>query len=198
MMTGSDRNTLYPVFLKLRELNLLIVGGGETGLEKVSFILKNSPDANITLIGKEVDGRILKLTADYTSVIVLEKLFEVADLEDVNILILATDNIALDIEIKEQAKRKNILVNVADKPGLCDFYLGSIVSKGNLKIGISTNGKSPTLAKRIREYLQEGLPDNTDELIANLGEIRDKLTGGLKEKIIALNEITSSFKNKNE
>jgi precorrin-2 dehydrogenase/sirohydrochlorin ferrochelatase len=195
-MTGSDRNTLYPVFLKLRELNLLIVGGGETGLEKVSFILKNSPDANITLIGKEVDGRILKLTADYTSVTVLEKLFEVADLEDVNILILATDNIALDVEIKEQAKRKNILVNVADKPGLCDFYLGSIVSKGNLKIGISTNGKSPTLAKRIREYLQEALPDNTDELIANLGEIRDKLTGGLKEKIIALNEITSSFRDK--
>jgi phosphoadenosine phosphosulfate reductase len=81
---------------------------------------------------------------------------------------------------------------------LCDFYLGSIVSKGDLKIAISTNGKSPTMAKRIREYLEDALPDSTDELLANLGEIRDKLTGGLKEKINALNKITSSFKNKDK
>jgi siroheme synthase-like protein len=60
-------------------------------------------------------------------------------------LIVAVNDLAWSEEIRNDAKAKGILVNVADKPGLCDFYLGSIVQKGNLKIAISTNGKSPTL-----------------------------------------------------
>ena len=75
-------------------------------------------------------------------------------------------------EIKARANEKGILVNVADTPDLCDFYLGSIVQKGNLKIAISTNGKSPTAAKRIKEVLHEALPGELDEVIENLHKVR--------------------------
>ena len=85
-----------------------------------------------------------------------------------DIVILATDNPSLHETIKKLAEEKGILVNVADTPDLCDFYLGSIVQKGNLKIAISTNGKSPTAAKRIKEVLHHALPGELDEVIENL------------------------------
>jgi siroheme synthase-like protein len=95
-------------------------------------------------------------------------------------------------------RRKNVLINVADTPDLCDFYLGSVVTKGNLKIGISTNGKSPTIAKRMREYLEEALPDDTNALLENMRTIRDKMKGDFDEKVKALNEITSSWLKKQD
>ena len=82
------------------------------------------------------------------------------------------------------------MVNVADTPDLCDFYLGSIVQKGNLKIAISTNGKSPTAAKRIKEVLHEALPGELDDVIENLHKVRNKLNGNFEYKVKRLNDIT--------
>ncbi|WP_442946002.1 precorrin-2 dehydrogenase/sirohydrochlorin ferrochelatase family protein, partial [Ohtaekwangia sp.] len=84
-------------------------------------------------------------------------------------------------------------INVADTPDLCDFYLGSVVTKGNLKIGVSTNGKSPTISKRIREYLEEALPDDTNDLLENMQKIRDQIKGDFSHKVKVLNELTTSF-----
>jgi len=88
-------------------------------------------------------------------------------------------------------KEKKVLTNVADKPDLCDFYLGSIVQKGNLKIAISTNGKSPTIAKRIKEILNETIPDEMDDLLNNMQRIRNGLKGDFNDKVKRLNDITS-------
>ena len=89
----------------------------------------------------------------------------------------------------------HILTNVADTPALCDFYLCSIVKKGDMKIGISTNGKSPTLAKRMRQFLTEALPesDEVQQLLDNLKAVRDRLGGDFEYKVQKLNEITSSW-----
>lgn len=195
-MSEEKGNTLYPVFLKLHELQTLIVGGGEVGLEKLSFILKNSPDAKIRLVAKEMRSEIISLAQDYPQVQLYKKAFEEVDLRGVEVLLLATADIELDKQIRKLAKERGILVNVADKPALCDFYLGSIVTKGDLKIAISTNGKSPTLAKRMREYLEASLPEDTQELIDNLGEIRNQLEGDFQQKVQELNEITKSLKAK--
>jgi siroheme synthase-like protein len=100
------------------------------------------------------------------------------------------------VQIREMVRKKRLLINVADTPDLCDFYLGAVVTKGNLKIGISTNGKSPTIAKRMREYLEEALPDDTNALLENMRSIRDKMKGDFSEKVKTLNEITSSWLNK--
>lgn len=88
----------------------------------------------------------------------------------------------------------NLLTNVADQPDLCDFYLGSIVTKGTLKLGISTNGKSPTLAKRLREFFEDVIPENIDFTARSLYEIREKLKGDLHHKINSLNNVTMVFK----
>jgi siroheme synthase-like protein len=86
-----------------------------------------------------------------------------------------------------------MLLNIADTPGLCDFYLSSIVQKGDLKIAISTNGKSPTLAKRLKEVFSELFPDELDEVLLNLHTLRDRMKGNLPEKIRKLNELTKGL-----
>jgi siroheme synthase-like protein len=193
-----ERNNLFPVFLKLEELNTLLVGGGNVGLEKLAAILKNSPQANVTVVAGLICEPIKELTNSHPNVKLIERNFINEDLSDVDIVILATDDKQLHIQIREMVRAKRLLVNVADTPDLCDFYLGAVVTKGNLKIGISTNGKSPTIAKRMREYLEEALPDDTNTLLENMRSIRDKMKGDFSEKVKTLNEITSSWLNKNK
>lgn len=187
-------NTLYPIFLKLNKLSLLIVGAGYVGYEKLHFILKNSPDANITVVAKQVSVEVKSLIAKSKSKVkVIEKAFDDNDLIKHDLIIAATDINELNLEIKTLAKRRGKLVNVADTPELCDFYLGSIVTRGDLKVAISTNGQSPTFAKRFRQVLEEVLPKDTNILLKNLREIRDRLTGDFSEKVKALNKITASL-----
>ncbi len=188
-----DRNNLFPIFLKLEHLRTLLVGGGNVGLEKLTAILKNSPSANVTVVAGMIQEPLRDLAKTSSSVILKERDFRRWDLRNVDLVILATDNKELHQKIKKIARKKHILVNVADTPDLCDFYLGSVVTKGHLKIGISTNGKSPTLAKRMREYFEEALPDNTNELLENLREIRGKMTGDFSAKLKALNDLTSGM-----
>ena len=189
-------NTLYPIFLKTENFKTLIVGGGFVGTEKLSFILKNSPNANITVVAKEISDEIKSMVNGQLSIVLTEKPFEKSDLENKQLAIAATADKELNKAIYRAAKEKNILINVADTPELCDFYLGSIVTKGDLKIAISTNGKSPTLSKRIREFFEDILPENINDLILNLNDYRKTLKGNFEEKVDALNEITKSFKNK--
>ncbi len=171
----------------------MIVGGGFVGTEKVSFILKNSPNANITVVAKEISAEISSAVSRLQTAVVLQKAFEKSDLENKQLVIAATADKELNEQIYRAAKEKNILINVADTPKLCDFYLGSIVTKGDLKIAISTNGKSPTLSKRIRELFEDILPENINDLILNLNEYRNTLKGNFEEKVNALNEITKNF-----
>lgn len=193
-----DRNNLFPVFLKLEELNTLLVGGGNVGLEKLSAILKNSPGAKVTVVAGLIRDPLKTLAETHPNVRLINRDFKRWDLRNKDLIILATDNKDLHSRIRKMVRRKNVLINVADTPDLCDFYLGAVVTKGNLKIGISTNGKSPTIAKRMREYLEEVLPDDTNALLENMRTIRDKMKGDFDEKVKVLNEITASWLKKQD
>lgn len=189
-------NTMFPVFLKLHQLDMLIVGGGNVGLEKLEAVLKSSPLANVTMVAGEVRRpEIYDLVKAHPNVELVERNFEYEDVEGRDLVILATDKPDLHKEIKAYNAERHILTNVADTPPLCDFYLCSIVKKGDMKIGISTNGKSPTLAKRMREYLTESLPESDDvqSLLDNLKAIRDQLGSDFDYKVKKLNEITESW-----
>lgn len=190
-----QKNPLYPIFLKLHQLEMLIVGAGEVGLEKMSFILKSSPDALITIVAPEIRAEIVDLIEGKDNVRVIQKPFELSDLEGKDLVIAATNIPELNKEVQRAAKERKILVNVADTPALCDFYLGAIVTRGNLKVGISTNGKSPTFAKRFRQVLEETLPEDTGDLLLHLKKIRDKLTGDFNDKVKKLNAITADLLN---
>lgn len=190
----NERNTLFPVFFKLEHLHVLVVGGGAVGLEKLTALLSNCPEAEITLVSKTIASEIITLAAQHPSVTLREKAFSSCDLYNKDLAIIATNNTEENLRIRQHAKSMRVLVNVADTPDLCDFYLGSIVQKGSLKIAISTNGKSPTLAKRLREILTDIIPDELESVLNNLKDIRDSLKGNFAYKVKKLNEITAVMK----
>jgi len=186
-------NNLFPIFVKLESLTTLIVGGGNVGLEKISAILKNSPNAPIILVSRTIHPRIKELASKHPKVQLIERNFRLWDLWSGDLVLLATNNRETNQYILKFAKGRGLLVNVADTPDLCDFYLGSVVTKGELKVGISTNGKSPTIAKRFREFLEESIPEDTNELLDNMNGIREKVKGDFQEKVKVLNEVTKSW-----
>ena len=189
----KETNRLFPVFLKLESLSVLIVGGGKIGLEKLSSLLYNSPQTKIRLVAIRIRQDIRKLVADYPNIELKERVFLPADVDGRDVVIIAIDDKKESSRIRDIVKSKNKLVNVADKPELCDFYMGSIVQKGNLKIGISTNGKSPTVAKRLKDLFNELVPDEIDELLDNMQAVRSKLKGDFADKVNQLNDITKDF-----
>jgi siroheme synthase-like protein len=192
----ENKNKLYPIFLKLEELELLLVGAGNLGLEKLTSLLLNSPEAKITVVAPYVKKEVRQLLQDHSFCKIIQRSFEEADLENKDLVILATDDKELHKRIKSLANDKGILINVADTPDLCNFYLGSIVQKGNLKIAISTNGKSPTIARRIKEVFNETIPDEIDDLLNNMQMIRDKMSVDFAEKVKRLNELTKTLTEK--
>jgi siroheme synthase-like protein len=196
--TNVNKNKLYPVFLKLEELELLLVGAGNVGLEKLNSLLSNSPEAKITVVAPIVKDEVKQLLQNHPTCTIVQRSFEERDLNNKDLVLLATDNKELHKKIKVLAEEKGILVNVADTPELCNFYLGSIVQKGNLKIAISTNGKSPTIAKRIKEVLNETIPDEIDDLLSNMQNIRNKMSVDFAEKVKRLNDLTKTLAEKTD
>ena len=195
-MTHST-NKLFPVFLKLENFRVLIVGGGKIAGEKISAILANSPATKIKLVAPQISDEIINLTKNHANVTLVNRLFDEADLEEVDFVIVAINNKEKSLEIKYFADRKKLITNVADTPEQCDFYLGSIVNKGDLKIAISTNGKSPTFAKRVKETLNEAIPNDVQLIIDKLHDVRGKLKGNFEYKVNKLNEISALLDQKN-
>ncbi|HET8829669.1 MAG TPA: TSUP family transporter, partial [Pelobium sp.] len=198
MKVKGNGNELFPIFLKLQNFQTLLVGGGNVGLEKLSAILNNSPQAKVNIVADRFLDEVKELAATFPSINLFERKFEDRDLQGAELVILATDNQELHQYIRTLAKEKGILVNVADTPDLCDFYLGSIVKKGNLKIAISTNGKSPTVAKRIKEVLNENIPEEIDETLENMSQLRSTLGGDFSDKVRAMNQATAGLIKKQE
>lgn len=190
-------NELYPVFLKVAQLDVLIVGGGNVGLEKLTFLLKSSPNAKVTVVAPIFNSELIEL-ANKHSVVIIKDVYNVTYLDGKHMVIATTDNIDVNIEVYKDCKERHTLVNVADNPPYCDFYMGGIVTKGNIKIAISTNGKSPTLAKRLRQFFEEVIPENIDELAQNLNAFRKTIKGDFQEKVDTLNDLTKGIVNKKD
>lgn len=187
-----ERNNLYPVFLKLNNLKVLIVGGGFVAEEKLTFILKSSPDAHIALVSPMFREGTLDLVKK-GNITLIHDVYSKKYLKG-NHMVIATTNIPeVNIKIYEDCRKKGVLVNVADNPPFCDFYMGGIVTKGNVKVAISTNGKSPTTAKRLRQFFEDVIPENVDDLVKNLNEYRKTIKGDFEQKVDTLNEFTKGL-----
>src|SRR3954466_6204856 len=181
--TVKETNKLFPVFLKLEQMRLLIVGGGNIGLEKLNTVLQNSPSTRIRLVGKTINDEIKELAVKNRQIELHERAFEIGDLDYADIVITAINDHKASEVICQLAKKQGKLINAADKPDLCDFYLSSVVNKGSLKIAISTNGKSPTIAKRLKEVIYTMLPDEMESVLDNMQAIRNGMDGDFNEKV---------------
>ena len=228
-------NQLYPAFFRLDRLQLLVVGAGEVGEEKLSFILKSSPNARVVIVAPWMGEELKALLNDYDkrarsqvqseedeagfggqtleaarfdgeqvagewhtpaggTVIYYDREFKESDVQIADLVVAATNFKEINHAVWTAAKAARRLANIADTPSLCDFYLGSIVTRGPLKVAISTNGQSPTFAKRFRQWLEAELPElETTNLLDNLKVFRDRLTGDFQTKVRELNSVTSNL-----
>lgn len=186
-------NELYPIFLKVSQLDTLLVGAGFVGLEKLTFLLKSSPNAHVTVVSKEISQEVQNLVEGKKNITLIQDAYSPKYLENRHMVIAATNFKEVNETIYRDCKERNILVNVADTPEFCDFYLGGIVTKGNVKIAISTNGKSPTTAKRLRQLFEEIIPEDVNEMVENIHKYRETLKGDLEYKVETLNRLTEGL-----
>jgi len=193
----KERNNLYPVFLKAKNLNFLIVGGGNVAEEKLHFLLKSSPDAKVTVVSPFFRQQTIDRAKGHC-VTLVKDIYRKQYLQGRHAVIATTDIPEVNIQVWKDCRAEAKLVNVADNPPYCDFYMGGIVTKGNVKIGISTNGKSPTTAKRLRQFFEQVIPEDLDDLVKNLNEYRKTIKGDFEEKVEILNEFTKGLISKKE
>jgi len=191
-----EGNQLFPVFLKLNQLHTVIIGAGPVGMEKLTAVLNQSTQAEISIVAEHICEEIMVIAERLPQITLLNKSYQAEDLLLADIVIAATNNNTLNEEIQRDAHALKLLVNVADKPDLCDFYLGSIVKKGDLKIAISTNGKSPTIAKRLKELFNESLPNELDITLQQMSKFRNTLEGDFNAKVKKLNEVSAVLSEK--
>lgn len=186
-------NQLFPIFVKLNQIDTLLVGGGKVALEKFQALISNDEKLRLTIVTREITPEFEELLQNYAQIQLNIRPFAPDDLTDKQLVIAATNNIELNEQLRNLTRQNNILFNAADKPDLCDFYLGSIVKKGDLKIAISTNGKSPTIAKRVKELLNDLLPEEIDETLSLMSTYREQLRGDFEYKVKQLNEHTKNI-----
>ncbi|WP_440880241.1 precorrin-2 dehydrogenase/sirohydrochlorin ferrochelatase family protein [Tenacibaculum sp. C7A-26P2] len=188
----QDRNNLYPIFLKVEQLEILVVGGGFVAEEKLSFLLKSSPNAKVTMVAPFFRETTLE-EAKKGNVAIINDVYNQKYLKGKHMVVATTDVPEINIKVYEHCRKRSILVNVADNPPYCDFYMGGIVTKKNVKVAISTNGKSPTTAKRLRQFFEEVIPDDINQFVKNLHNYRKTIKGDFEQKVDELNKLTENL-----
>jgi siroheme synthase-like protein len=167
----------YIACLKLSGRRCLVVGGGEIGLEKVEGLL--ACDGEVTVIAPDVIAELREL-ADEGSIRWEQREYAGAgDLDGVFMVIAATGDTDVNIQIYDDAERRAMLVNVVDVPPLCNFILPAIIRSGPLAIAISTAGASPALAKRIRDEIADEYGEPYARLAILLNDVRGWAKGTL-------------------
>jgi precorrin-2 dehydrogenase / sirohydrochlorin ferrochelatase len=161
--------SLFPLFLKLEGKRCLVVGAGLVGLEKVESLLRCG--AAIRVVAPQAVERVQELSSR-GEIEWLPRRYEPEDAEGRDLIIAATSDRVVNRAVFEEASRRSILCNTADDPPLCDFFFGSIVQRGDLQIAISTAGQSPALAQRLRREINQLLPLDTGDWLAQLGNLR--------------------------
>jgi precorrin-2 dehydrogenase/sirohydrochlorin ferrochelatase len=162
----------YPLFLDIKDRRCVVVGGGDVAERKVGRLLDFG--ASVVVVGKTLtpgletmkkEGQINHIEADYNN----------AFIDDAFLVIGATDRDDVNADISRDGREKGILVNIVDDPDKCDFVLPSLLKQGDLLIAISTGGKSPALAKKLREEMEQLFGTEYQTLLEVMGQLREKL-----------------------
>jgi precorrin-2 dehydrogenase/sirohydrochlorin ferrochelatase len=162
----------YPIHLDIKNRNCLIVGGGAVGTRKVNTLMECG--ARVVVVSPNPTPQLDRLASE-GSVTLKKRAYRSEDLAGMFLVIGATDDESLNRQISEDAERAHILCNIADRPEVCNFILPSIVRRGDLVITISTSGKSPALAKHLRQKLETQFGREYADFLLLMGAIRQKL-----------------------
>ena len=160
---------LFPMFLKLEGRQCLVVGSGRVGEPKIEGLLETG--ARIRVVSLDASPAVREWAR--TGKLELElRSFSDDDLNGAFLAVVATNSRTLNERIYREAQRRGVLCNVVDVPDLCDFYYPAVVNRGDLQIAVSTAGKSPSLAQKIRQQLEKQFGPGYAAWVAELGETR--------------------------
>lgn len=162
----------YPVSLDILNRKCLVVGGGSVGTRKVLTLLDCG--AIVTVVSPDINEKLLELAGN-GSITWKKRSYLTSDLDTIFLVIGASDDEELNRQISADAEKLNMLCNIADRPKVCNFILPSIVNRGDLVISISTSGKSPAFAKKLRKELEKQFGVEYIEFLRLMGAIREKL-----------------------
>jgi len=167
-----DYNNLLPIFLKLENESTLVVGGGNVAFQKIQKLL----DANskITVVSPKCNSEIMSLISE-NKIKWIQENYDSKFIDFPKVIIGATSDEQVNRAIYKDAQKLGIPVNIVDQPELCSFYLGAVHSEGDIKVAVSTNGKSPAVAKKIRNMIKQLLPKETASIVNELGKIRKSI-----------------------
>lgn len=165
----SEDSHYYPVFLRLEGQKVLLVGGGAVATRKVSALVEAG--AMVGIVSKDLSPSIRSLI-DTSKIHYLGSEFQEAMLDGVSLAVVATDDQELNQRVFEACKKKRIWVNVVDNPKLCTFLVPAVIKKGDLRIAISTGGKSPATARLLREILEAMVPEGIEAFLKVMGLVR--------------------------
>jgi len=166
---SEETASMLPIFLKLAGRPCLLVGAGHVALEKIGSLLKTG--LRLTVVAPDALAEVRALAAAGRLQWV-KRAFEPADLNGNYLVVTATDSPAVNQLVFEEAGKRGVLCNSVDDVPNCDFYFGSVVSRGPLQIAISTAGESPAVAQRLRREIDEQLPEDMGRWLTDLGELR--------------------------
>lgn len=168
--------SLLPIFLRLQDRPVLVVGAGTVALAKIESL--RAAGAVITVVAPQATPQ-LREWIENGDLVWRERRFQPADLDGAFLVIAATNDSTVNHVVYEEALRRNILCNAVDDPPNCDFYFGSVVARGDLQIAISTAGESPALAQRLRREIDEQLPGDLGPWLQELGGLRREIRGSV-------------------
>ncbi|MCH2226315.1 MAG: bifunctional precorrin-2 dehydrogenase/sirohydrochlorin ferrochelatase [Candidatus Caenarcaniphilales bacterium] len=174
-------NPLYPIFLKLKDRKVLIIGGGFIALQKIQGLLNT--EANITVIAPKICQEIYDSRGEFPNIRkieILERDYAYGDEIGSFIVIAATDEPEVNNMIVNRCRDQMIIANSVDQPDYCDFYVPSIIESGSIKVAISTNGKAPSVAQKLRLDLTALIEQRYKNVVDIVNEFRLKV----KNKIL--------------
>jgi precorrin-2 dehydrogenase/sirohydrochlorin ferrochelatase len=165
-------NTYYPIYVQLREQACVVVGGGKIAEGKVEGLL--AAEARVTVIAPELTPQLHKL-AQEKQIAYFARTYQPGDLAGAFMVICATDRAEINHQVWQEASANRQLVNVVDDTPRCNFIAPSILRKGDLTIAISTSGKAPALAVRLKERLQREIGPEYERFLELAGALREPL-----------------------
>ncbi len=166
----AKRYPYYPIFLDIEDRNVVIIGGGNVCARKAETMMKYG--GRVTIVSPEFTDEI-EQWARGGALQIKRKRYEDADLDGANIVIASTDDQSVNEQIAADCRRRRIPVNVVDVTPLCEFIVPAIVDKGSIHIAISTEGRSPALARTLKEDLQRMVGAEYTEINDVLGTLRE-------------------------
>jgi precorrin-2 dehydrogenase/sirohydrochlorin ferrochelatase len=175
----------YPIFLDLRKKVVLVVGGGNIALQKVKELIKT--ESNIHIVAKEIDPKFYQLELLNSALKIEKRAIIDADIVDVDLLIVATSDAALNKHLVSIARSRNIWANSVDDVSNCDFYTSSTIDHGNFRFAISSDGMFPGLTRTLRKLITDLLPNTNIPLLENIALARSKLKSQLPDAETRMN-----------